>query len=101
MTTPAPDLIVNVTLDKPVYAPGDVITVTADMLELSALTVTVSGTTQSGTTVNGTGSGSVQAAPSEPVTFGISDSLGDTWSQVSQSGGTAVFTATLPAAAAA
>ena len=100
MTTPAPSsLVLNVSLDKASYKPGDTITVTADLLQIEEMTVTVSGTTSAGTTVNGTGTGNVEA----PVagTFGISDSLSSTWSQVSNADGVAVFTATLPAAAAA
>jgi hypothetical protein len=59
------------------------------------MTVTVSGTTAAGVTVNGTGSGSVEAPPSEALTYGISDSLGNTWTQVSSAGGVEVFSATL------
>lgn len=98
MTTPAPDLILNVSLDKATYAPGDVVTVTATMLQVSQMTVTVSGTTEAGTTVNGTGTGNVETPPSGTVTFGISDSMNGTWSQVSSAGGVGVFTETLPAA---
>ena len=95
MSTPAPSLVINVSLDKAVYKPGDVATVTAEALDLKPLTVTVSGTTAAGVTVNGQAAGSVEAPAAETLTYGISDSLGNTWSQVSSSGGVEVFSATV------
>ena len=97
MTTPAPSLSLTVSLDKAIYKRGDVITATLDLSELSALTVTGSGTDANGNTVNGQASASVEGPPAEPVTFGISDTLSTPYSQVSAANGVAVMTGTIPA----
>jgi hypothetical protein len=95
MTTPAPSLVLAVTLDKDVYAPGETVTATATLTQLEPFTVTGSGTTADGNTVNGTATASVQSAPAGAVSFGISDSLGGSWSQQSVTGNVGVFTETL------
>jgi hypothetical protein len=100
MTTPAPNLVLSLTLDKDVYAPGETVTATAVLTQLDPFTVTASGTTADGTTApNATATASVESVPSGTVSFGISDSLNGTWSQQSVNGNTGVFTETLPAAA--
>lgn len=95
MTTPAPNLVLHVSLDKPSYKRGDPITATLDLVAMDPLTVTASGTDAGGNTVNGQASASVESPPAEPVTFGISDSLGTGYSQQSAGGGSAVMTGTL------
>lgn len=97
MSTPAPNLVLTVVLDKAVYAPGDTVTATLELVQLDPLTVTGSGTA-GGATANGTATASVQSVPAGTVSFGISDSLNGSWSQVSVDGNTGVFTETLPAA---
>jgi hypothetical protein len=98
LTTPAPNLVLAVTLDKEVYAPGDVVTATLTLTQLDPFTVTGSGTLDGTTTVNGTGTAQRESVPAGAVTFGLSDSLGGTWSQASLDGNTGVFTETLPSA---
>lgn len=98
MTTPAPNLVLTVTLDKDVYAPGEAVTATLTLMQLDPLTVTGSGTID-GATANGTATASVQSVPSGAVSFGISDSLNGAWSQVSVDANVGVFTETLPATA--
>ncbi len=98
MTTPAPSLVLTVSLDKAAYKRGDTITATLDLAELEPLTVTGSGTDAAGNTVNGQASASVEGPPAEPVTFGISDTLSTAYSQVSAANGVAVMTGTIPAA---
>jgi|HubBroStandDraft_6_1064221.scaffolds.fasta_scaffold366499_5 hypothetical protein len=100
MTTPAPNLSLSVVLDKEVYEPGDTVNATLTLTQLDPLVVTGSGTVD-GSTVNGTATASVQSAPADAVTFGISDSDGGTWSQVSVNANVGVFSETLPAAASA
>ena len=101
MTTPAPasNLVLDLTLDKAVYVPGETVTATATLTQLDPFTVTGSGATADGTTATATATASIESVPSGPVSFGISDSLGGTWSQQSAAGNTGVFTETLPAAA--
>ena len=99
VTTPAPNLVLSLTLDKDVYAPGETVTATAVLTQLDPFTVTGSGTTADGSTATGTATASVESVPSGAVSFGISDSLNGTWSQQSVAGNTGVFTETLPAAA--
>jgi len=96
MTTPAPNLVLTVTLDKEVYAPGDVVNATLTLTQLDPFTVTGSGTVDSAT-ANGTATASITAVPSGAVSFGISDSLSGAWSQVSVEANVGVFTETLPA----
>lgn len=98
MSTPAPNLTLNATSDKPSYTPGELVTVTAEALASTADTVTVSATL-AGVTVNAEVGITVEE-PAAAATFGISDSLGNSWSQQAGAApGTVVFTATLPAAA--
>ena len=98
MTTPAPNLVLTVTLDKEVYAPGEVVNATLTLMQLDPLTVTGSGTVDA-STANGTATASVQSAPAGAVQFGISDSLNGAWSQVSVTGNVGVFSETLAATA--
>jgi hypothetical protein len=96
MSTPAPNLSLTVTLDKDVYEPGDVVNATMTVTQLDSLVVTGSATVD-GVTVNNTANASVQSAPTDPVTFGISDNLNGSWSQVSVEANVGTFTETLPA----
>jgi hypothetical protein len=103
MSTPAPNLVLTVTLDKAVYEPGEPVNATLVLTQLDPFTVTGSGTVD-GSTAAGTATAAVSSAPADPVTFGISSS-GDgstetSWSQVSVNGNTGVFSETLPAPAA-
>ena len=99
MSTPAPALVLTVVLDKEVYEPGDTVTATLTLTQLQPFTVTGSGTVD-GTTVNGTATASVQEAPADAVSFGISDNLVNAWTQASQAANVGTYTETIPAAAA-
>jgi hypothetical protein len=96
MSTPAPNLTLTVQLDKDVYDRGDVVNATMTVTQLDPLVVTGSATVD-GVTVNNTANASVQSAPTDPVTFGISDNLSGSWSQVSAEANVGTFTETLPA----
>ena len=96
MSTPTPNLSLSVVLDKEVYEPGDVVNCTMTVTQLDPLVVTGSATVD-GSTVNNTANASVQSAPADAPTFGISDNLSGTWSQVSVNGNVGTFSETLPA----
>ncbi len=96
MSTPvAPDLTINVSLDKSSYATGDPIVVTADAMELTNLTVTVSGTTAAGVTANGSDSASVTEPPAGTVSFGVTDNLGTAYNVQSTTDNTVVYNGTI------
>lgn len=97
MTTPAP--AVTVTADQASYAVGDTITVTVDYTDPAnpgtGLTVTATVTNADGTTETATATVSVGSAAAVPLTVSVTDSFGDSYTQVSNVVGTAVFSATV------
>lgn len=96
MSTPAPSLSVTATSDAPSYAPGATVTIDAAALQQVLDVVTVSATLGD-VSVNA----EVQFTVSEPAdgaTFGITDTLGITWSQQAGTGpGSVILTGVIPA----
>lgn len=108
MTTPAQPAAPTVTTDKASYAPGDAITVTVEYTDPAnpgtTLTITATVTNSDGTTSTGTASVQVGGSPANPLPVSVTDSFGDSYTQVSNEAGTAVFSGTVgtpPAAPAA
>ncbi len=101
MSTPAtPALSIDVSLNQASYATGDPIVVTADAMELTDLTVVVSGTTAAGTTANGTGSATVSEPPAGTTSFGITDNFGTAYSVQSTTDSSVVYSGTIGTTAA-
>jgi hypothetical protein len=101
MSTPAAPAL-KLATDKPRYAPGEEITLTAELVAPAQNTITVSATDPAtGNVVTG----EVTVLVDEPVTadvqFGVSDSRGDQFVQQSAGGGSAVLTTTVGPAPAA
>ena len=101
MTTPvAPSLTIST--DKPSYAPGDTVTLTAAYSDETGTTFTVNVTADAAdsasppNTATATTSFAVSSAASELMTITVTDDHGDTYAQVSNVPGTAVFTTTAP-----
>ena len=99
MTTPAPALALNVAADKASYRPGEEMVITVEAVAPVSNKVTVSGS-QGGITVNGEIEVTVNM-PAEGVSFGVSDTLGSSFTQEPGSTGAVVFKAAAPAAPAA
>jgi len=84
--------VLSVTTDKQSYQPGEKITVTAVYSDPDAKQVTISGAA-----VDSQGNStpaSVVIQLNDPVTVSVSDGDGRQWTKVSDTGSTAVFTAT-------
>lgn len=98
MTTPTPTAPV-VTTDKTTYSPGDPITVTVEYSDPSnpgvTLTVTATVTNPDGTTTTGTADVTVGGSVANPLPVSVTDSFGDSYTQVSNEAGTAVFSSTV------
>ena len=101
MTTPvAPSLTIST--DKPSYAPGDTVTLTAAYSDETGTTFTVNVTADAAdsasppNTATATTSFAVSSAASELMTITVTDDHSDTYAQVSNVPGTAVFTTTAP-----
>jgi hypothetical protein len=109
MTTPAPVTpTLSITADKAVYNVGDVLTLTATYSDSSVapvtLHVTASASDAAGNTVNAEVDVTVNTQAQQAMQIGVSDSFGDSYTQVSNEGGVAVLTTTIgtpPAAPAA
>jgi hypothetical protein len=93
--------ITSLTFDKPAYNPGDTITLTVDYVpDTAGVNPVTSTATVNVTDANGnvTASDSAPFTVNEPVaggdTVSVTDSGGRTWTQQSNSGTVAVFTAT-------
>lgn len=103
MTTPAPSVVVST--DKANYNNGDPITVTVEYPDGGSagttLTVTATVTNADGSQSQGQATAQVGAEPGTALPTGVTDSFNDTYSQVSNDPGTAVFssTVTVPAGA--
>jgi hypothetical protein len=105
MTTPASPITVSVATDQASYVPGQAITATVTYTDSSTvtdtLTVTATVTDSSGNTATGSASASVVVA-ADVNDVAVADNFGDTYTQLSNANGTAVFTGTVgtgPAAA--
>lgn len=98
MTTPAPAAPV-ITTDKTSYNPGDPITVTVEYADPahSGTTLTITGTVTNadGSVSTGTAQVTVGATPANPLPVSVVDSFGDSYTQVSNEAGIAVFTSTV------
>jgi hypothetical protein len=103
MTTPTPPTL-SISTDQATYAPGDTVTLAALYTDPNGTSFTVEVTanaTDSNTppnTATGTTSFNVAAPASELMTITVSDTAGDTYSEVSNVPGQAVFTTTAPSA---
>ena len=99
MTTPAQPSVPVVTTDKQSYAPGDPITVTVEYADPAnpgvTLTITATVTNSDGTTVSSDASVQVGGAPANPLPVSVTDSFGGSYTQSSNTAGTAVFTGTV------
>lgn len=98
MTTPAPSLMLRITLGKDgPYQPGDEVAVDVRAFTQAVDTATVSGTLPDGTTVNGTAEIPV-LIPEPGAQLGINPSrLGITFSQEDGPDGSKVFKGTVVA----
>lgn len=98
MTTPTPAAPV-VTTDKAAYNAGDPITVSVSYTDPAnpgtILTITGTVTNADGSVSSGTAQVTVGAAPANPLPVTVVDSFGDSYVQVSNEAGTAVFTSTI------
>jgi hypothetical protein len=103
MTSPTPPTL-TIATDQAAYAPGDLVTLTATYTDPNGqsfpVTVTAAAaddnsppntvTAQTTFTVN------AAAIPAELMEVAVTDSADDTWTQISDAPGTAVFTTTAP-----
>lgn len=84
--------------DAQIYNSGDTITVTANYSDSTAspevLTITGTATDSNGNQVTATTTVTVNTADQQPMGVDLSDDFGDTYAEVSNSGGVAVFTTT-------
>lgn len=102
MSTPTPVTpTLALTTDAPVYNVGDTLTLTAVYSDASSapLTLTISATAvdANGVSVSATTTATVNTAAQLPMTVTPSDSFSDTYAEVSNAAGTAVFTTTIAA----
>jgi hypothetical protein len=103
LSTPAPAVTptLSIATDKTVYNVGDLLTLTAAYSDSSVapltLTITASATDAHGNTVTAETTATVNTQAQQPMTIGVSDSFGDSYSLVSNEGGKAVLTATIGA----
>ena len=100
MTTPAPVTpTLSIAADKPVYNVGDVLTLTAEYSDASVAAVTLSITASAqdaaGNVVTAEVDVQVNTQAQQPMTIGVSDSFGDSYTQVSNDAGVAVLTTTI------
>lgn len=99
MSTPAaPGIALNLTANKDAFHPGEELAVTVATLQPVTNTITVSATDPaSGVTVNGTLDVTVHVpgAPAGGLQLGISDSLGDQFTQEAGDNGAVVFKTTI------
>lgn len=107
MSTPAPSPItVSVATDKASYNVGDTLTATVTYTDsagvTTTLTVDATVTDSAGNTSSGSVAVDVVSSSGQTLTVAVTDSFSDSYTAVSNSSGTAVFTATVgspPAAA--
>jgi hypothetical protein len=98
MTSPTPSASPTLALstDAQTYNAGDTITVTANYSDSTAapevLTITGTATDSSGNQITATTTVTVNTAEQQPMGVALSDSFSDTYTQVSDSAGVAVFT---------
>lgn len=102
MTTPTPPAVsptLSITTDAEVYNVNDLLTVTAQYSDASAspmtLTISATATDAAGNTVSATTTATVNTTEQQPMQVGVDDSFGDSYTQVSNAAGTAVFTTTI------
>lgn len=98
MTTPAAPAVV-VSTDKASYNSGDAIQVTVEYPDGGVagvvLTVTATVSNPDGTQATGTGTAEVGAVVGAALPVAVTDSFGDTYTEVSNDPGTAVFSGTV------
>jgi hypothetical protein len=107
MTTPAPTApTLTIATDRPSYAPGDTVTLTASYTDENGtsfpVTITANAAdsaTPPNTAPPATTTFQVITAAGELMTVTVTDTASDVWTQVSNVIGTAVFTTTAPSAA--
>lgn len=98
MTTPAAPIALNLSASQDALKPGDELAVTVEALHAVTNTITVSATDPaSGVTVNGSLDVTVHvpAQGSQSLQFGVSDSLGDQFTQETGADGQVVFKTTV------
>jgi Glycosyl hydrolases family 16 len=90
----------KLTTDKTEYAPGEEVIVTAEYSDAaSAYTVEVTGTVTNPDNDSDTAKGTAKFTVQPTMPVALSDNSGDTYTEMSNVGGTAVFTTTAPALA--
>jgi hypothetical protein len=101
LSTPAPAVTptLSIATDKATYNVGDTLTLTARYSDASVspmtLSITASATDPQGNTVTAETSVTVNTAEQQPMNIGVSDSLSNSYSLVSNAAGTAVLTAVI------
>jgi hypothetical protein len=97
MSTPAPAVTptLAISADKAVYAVGDPIVITAKYSDSSVapvqMNITASASDAAGNTVNAEISVTVNTAQQQPMTIGITDSFGGSYTVQSNAAGVAVL----------
>ena len=103
MTTPTPPTL-TIATDRPSYSPGDTITLTCSYTDENGTSFPVTVTADAAdnatppNTASATTTFSVVTAAGELMTVTVSDTASDSWTQVSNVIGTAVFTTPAPSA---
>ena len=103
MTNPTPPTL-TIATDQAAYAPGDLVTLTATYTDPNGQSFPVTVTAAAAdsdtppNTVTAQTTFTVNAAASELMEVAVTDSADDTWTQISDVPGTAVFTTTAPSA---
>jgi len=96
MTTPAVTPTLSLATDKQTYNVGDTLTLTAEYSDSSVapvtLHVTASASDAQGNTVNAEVDVIVNTQAQQAMQIGVSDSFGDSYTQVSNEAGVAVLT---------
>jgi len=99
MTTPAVTPTLSIAADKDTYEVGDLLTLTAQYSDASVaavtLHITASATDAAGNTAAAEVDVQVNTQAQQPMVIGVSDSFGDSYTQVSSEGGVAVLTTTV------
>jgi hypothetical protein len=102
MTNPTPPTL-TIATDQPAYAPGDLVTLTATYTDPNGTSFPVTVTAAAAddndppNTVTAQTTFTVNPPATELMEVAVTDSANDTWTQVSDVPGTAVFTTTAPA----
>jgi hypothetical protein len=100
MTTPVPDLVLTLTLDKDAYQPGDELAVTVQATRVVTDKITVSATDPA-TGATATGEVDVPVhVQAAGLQFGVSGGFGEQFTQESGDGGQVVFKTTVGSPAA-